>query len=339
MRKVVLAMLLAASVTPALAQDKSFDLKISTWVPASHPLQKAFEDWGAKVEKESDGTIKSKVFPAQQLGKAFDHYDMARDGIADITYVNPGYQPGRFPIISAGELPFLMSDAKGGSMALDEWYRKYAPTEMKDVKLCLAFIHSPSAFHSRTKKIVVPDDVKGMKVRPAHATMANFITLLGGTNVQSSAPEVRDVIERGVADARHLPVGLAGAVRHRQGDEVRHGCAALCHDLRLRDEQGQIQPDVRQAEEGDRQQLQHRGCRPGRRALGQDGGCRPRQGQGAVRATRSTNSRPSRLALWKKASEPLTKTWGDGVKKNGGDPDTALADLRATLKKHNALAE
>ena len=29
---------------------------------------------------------------------------MARDGIADLTYVNPGYQPGRFPVIAAGEL-------------------------------------------------------------------------------------------------------------------------------------------------------------------------------------------------------------------------------------------
>ena len=84
------------------------------------------EDWGAAVEKASGGTIHYKVFPAQQLGKAFDHYDMARDGIADVTYVNPGYQPGRFPIIGAGELPFLMSDAKGGSEGLDAWYRKYA---------------------------------------------------------------------------------------------------------------------------------------------------------------------------------------------------------------------
>src|ERR1700733_8390478 len=210
MRKTLLAPLLAlltASVTPVLAQDKTFELKLSHWVPASHPLQKALEDWGAAVEKESGGTIKYKVYPAQQLGKAFDHYDMARDGIADVTYINPGYQPGRFPIIGAGELPFLMSDAKGGSMALDAWYRKYVENEMKDFKFCLAFIHSPSSFHSRLKKVVVPDDVKGMKIRPAHATMATFITQLGGTNVQSSAPEVRDIIERGVADAVTFPWG------------------------------------------------------------------------------------------------------------------------------------
>src|SRR5258705_9249782 len=114
------AVLLAASA--ALAQeptkDKMFDLKLSHWVPPTHPLQKAMEEWGASVEKASNGTIKSKVYPAQQLGKAFDHYDMARDGIADFTYVNPGYQPGRFPIISAGELPFLIGDAKGGIRAI-----------------------------------------------------------------------------------------------------------------------------------------------------------------------------------------------------------------------------
>ena len=65
---------------------------------------------GRRVEKASGGTIKYKIFPAQQLGKAFDHYDMARDGIADVTYVNPGYQPGRFPIVAAGELPFLVGE-------------------------------------------------------------------------------------------------------------------------------------------------------------------------------------------------------------------------------------
>src|ERR1700741_1660718 len=143
MRKAFLALVLAASVTPAMAQEKTFELKLSHWVPASHPLQKALEDWGAAVEKESGGPIKSKVFPAQQLGKAFDHYDMARDGIADVTYVNPGYQPGRFPLIGAGGMAVLLADAKGGSMGLGAWYRKYAGREMKDTHFCFAFLLPP----------------------------------------------------------------------------------------------------------------------------------------------------------------------------------------------------
>src|SRR4029077_15265673 len=191
----------------ASAQDKTFELKLSHWVPPSHPLQKSMEEWGTSIEKDSGGTIKYKVYPSQQLGKAFDHYDMARDGIADVTYVSPGYQPGRFPIFDAANLPFMLANAKGGTEALDDWYRKYAATEMKDVKFCFAFTHDPGSFHSRTKKIMVPADIKDMKIRPAHASMAALVTSLGGTNVQASAPEVRDILEKGVADAVTFPWG------------------------------------------------------------------------------------------------------------------------------------
>ena len=35
--------------------------------------------WAESIDKASNGTIKITLFPAQQLGKAFDHYNMARD--------------------------------------------------------------------------------------------------------------------------------------------------------------------------------------------------------------------------------------------------------------------
>src|SRR5689334_6229136 len=146
MTKIALALAVSLFAVPAIAQDKQVDLKISIWLPPAHPLVPATKAWAEDIEKQSGGTIKSTIFPSEQLGKAFDHYDMARDGIADLTYVNPGYQPGRFPIIGAGELPFLIANAKGGSQALDDWYRKYAEKEMRDVKFCLAFVHDPGSF-------------------------------------------------------------------------------------------------------------------------------------------------------------------------------------------------
>jgi TRAP-type C4-dicarboxylate transport system substrate-binding protein len=340
MRKVLLALLLAAGVAPAFAQERNFDLKISHWVPASHPLQKALEDWGASVEKASGGTIKSQVFPAQQLGKAFDHYDMARDGIADVTYVNPGYQPGRFPIIGAGELPFLMSDATGGSEGLDAWYRKYAEKEMKDVKFCLAFIHSPSSFHTRTKKIVVPEDVKGMKIRPADATIANFVTLLGGTNVQSSAPEVRDIIERGVADGVTFPWGslvLFGVDKvtkyHMEAPlYVTTFVFVMNKDVynQMSDRQKKAVDDNCNTEAAGR--------------VGEPWGKFEDAGVDKVRAEPGHEVytlTPDQLALWKKASEPLVKTWAESVKKKDPtvDPDAVMTELKASLAKYNALTQ
>ncbi len=105
----------ALGVSAAQAQDKPVELKFGFWVPPAHPLVPASKDWGDSVTKASNGTIKVTIFPSEQLGKAFDHYDMARDGIADLAYINPGYQPGRFPIIAAGELPFFISNAAGGT--------------------------------------------------------------------------------------------------------------------------------------------------------------------------------------------------------------------------------
>ncbi|HXQ65211.1 MAG TPA: C4-dicarboxylate ABC transporter, partial [Alphaproteobacteria bacterium] len=53
------AALLAMGLWPAFAQEKTFELKISHWVPPTHPLQAALEAWAKSVEEASHGTIKS----------------------------------------------------------------------------------------------------------------------------------------------------------------------------------------------------------------------------------------------------------------------------------------
>ena len=319
----------------APAQDKPIELKLSHWVPPSHPLHKAIGDWGAAVSKASGGSITFKVFPAQQLGKAFDHYDMARDGIADLTYANPGYQPGRFPLIAVGELPFIMADAKGGTQALDAWYRKYAATEMKDVKFCLAFAHDPGTFHSKSKKIMVPADIKGMKIRPAHATMATFVTSLGGANVQAGAPEVRDVLEKGVAEAVTFPWGsiplfgidkvvkyhmdvplyvttFAWVMNKGKYDAMSPGQKKAIDDNCTNQTALTFSADWTDFEFGGRARI---------KAL---------EGHDVYSIT------PEQTALWKKAAEPLTKSWSDAVKKSGIDPDVAMKEFQAELVKFKA---
>jgi len=329
------AALLIGGATAALAQDKTFELKLSHWVPPAHPLQKALEDWGASVEKDSGGTIKYKVYPAQQLGKAFDHYDMARDGIADLTYINPGYQPGRFPIIGAGELPFLMTNAKGGTQALDAWYRKYAAQEMKDVKFCLAFVHDPGAFHSRSKKIVVPEDIKGMKIRPAHATMATFVTMLGGTNVQASAPEVRDILEKGVADAVTFPwgsvplFGIDKVTKYHLDMPLYVTTFAFVFNKAKYDEMSASQkkvidnhctPEWALKVAAPWADFEHAGIAKIRAEAGQE----------------IYEPTPAQVAEWKKAAQPLEEKWAENVKKTGVDPATVMKELKAQLSKEGA---
>jgi TRAP-type C4-dicarboxylate transport system substrate-binding protein len=317
------------------AQNATIELKLAHWLPPSHPIHKAMEEWGTSVEKASNGTIKYKVFPAQQLGKAFDHYDMARDGIADVTYINPGYQPGRFPIIGAGELPFLMSDGKGGSRALDAWYRKYATTEMKDVKFCLAFIHDPGTFHSKDKKITVPGDIKGMKIRPAHATMATWVTQLGGTNVQSSASEVRDILEKGVAEAVTFPWGslaLLGVDKvTKYHMDVPLYATTFVWVMNKARYDGMSVAQKKVIDDHCNNEWAFKVGAPW--AEFEHNGIAKIKAEPAHEVYTISNEQ---LDEWKKAAEPLQAAWAANVKKVGGDPDIIMKELKTALQQYNA---
>ena len=335
--KRIFAALLGASAMlagAAMAQDKPVELRISLWVPPAHPLVPSTRDWAADIEKASGGSIKAVIFPSEQLGKAFDHYDMARDGIADLTYVNPGYQPGRFPVIAAGQLPFMFGDAHKGSQALDAWYRKYAPIEMKDTHFCLAFIHDPGTFHAR-KKILLPTDIKGLKVRPAQSTIGELVTSLGGTNVQASAPESRDMLERGVADAITFPwnsiflFGIDKVVKFHMDVPLYTTAFVYAMNQARYDGMSSAQRKViddhcttEWAEKlsGPWSDFEFAGRAKMRAAAGHE----------------VYSLIPEQLAAWQSAAAPLHQSWAAAVKKTGGDPDAIMADLKATIAKYGA---
>jgi TRAP-type C4-dicarboxylate transport system substrate-binding protein len=335
MKRLLTACALALLTTTSFAQDKPINLRISHWVPASHPLQKTLENWIAAVTKSSGGSITGSIFPAQQLGKAFDHYDMARDGIADVTYVNPGYQPGRFPVIAAGELPFLANDGTNSSKALDEWYRPYAAKEMKDVKYCLAFVHDPGGLHMRDKKITAPSDLKGMKIRPAQATMAAFMTTLGATNIQAGAPEVRDVLEKGVADGVTFPWGstlLFGIDKVTKFHmDVPFYVTTFVYIINQNTYNGMSANQKKAIDDNCNADMakQVGGTWAGFEAEGRN----KLRADSAREVYKLTDEQ---VAVWKKATEPLQAKWAEGVTKAGVNAVEAYANLQAALKKNGA---
>jgi TRAP-type transport system periplasmic protein len=321
--------------TTALAQDNPVQLRFSHWVPPSHPMHVAALAWADSINKASNGSIKIQIFPSQQLGKAFDHYNMARDNIADITHVNPGYEPGRFPIIGAVELPFIFSNGKEGSGALDAWYRKYAAREMKDVRYCLGFAHDPGTFHFTKKKVVTPGDMAGLKVRPPNAVIANWMTTLGASNIQASAPEMRDVLEKGVADAAGSPWGsmmLFGI------DKVTkyHIDAAFYVSEQIwvlnkakYDSLSPTQKKVMDDHCSNEWALKIATPWADFEAGGRD----------KIKALPGHEVYPlsaDQLAAWRKSSEPVVANWQDSVKKINEDPKAIMDDLRRTVAERKS---
>ena len=319
---------------PAQAQDKPVLLKLSSWVPAQHPLNPSLQAWADDIKKASNGTITATLFPSEQLGKAFDHYDMARDGIADFAYVNPGYQPGRFPIMAGASLPFLFANAKGGSAAIDAWYRNYAAKEMKDVKFCFAFVHDPGTFHAR-KKITLPTDIKGMKIRPATSTIGQMVTSLGGTNVQASAPESRDMLERGVADAITFPwgsIGLFGidkVVSYHMDVPLYVTPFVWAMNQSKYDSMSAAQKKV--IDDHCTTEWAEKVASPW--ADFEYGGHAKVAAQAGHEIYKLT---PEQLSAWKAAVAPGEAQWAEGVKKAGSDPKAVMDSLKASLVKYKS---
>ena len=220
-------------------------------------------------------------------------------------------------------------------MALDAWYRRYAAKEMKDVKFCLAFVHDPGAIHSVAKKVMVPADIKGMKIRPAQGTIAEFVTLLGGNNVQASAPEVRDVLSKGVADAVTFPwgsivlFGIDKVTKYHMNVPLYTTTFAFVFNKARYDEMSPRQKkaiDDHCTSEWAAKvatpwaDFEHAGIEKLKAEPGHE----------------VYDISPAQLAEWRKAAAPLEAKWAEAAKKAGVDPELAIKGLRAELVKNKA---
>jgi TRAP-type C4-dicarboxylate transport system substrate-binding protein len=63
-RSLLGALCLLSLLGLAQAQDKSMNLKMSSWVPAQHPLNPALQAWSDSIKKESGGTLNFTLFPS-----------------------------------------------------------------------------------------------------------------------------------------------------------------------------------------------------------------------------------------------------------------------------------
>ena len=198
--------LVGVSFVPLTAQDKPIELKFSSWVSPVHGHHtQVMVPWAKMVEDKSGGRLKITIFPGSTLGKAQDHFDMVRNGIADLAFTSPGYTPGRFPLVSVAELPLLFKTGKGASQAVWSIYDKHLKPEFKDVKMLWIWVHPPGQFHTAKKQVKVLEDLNGLKIRAATPMLTTMVKTLGATPVSLAAPETYTALERGVVDGTIFP--------------------------------------------------------------------------------------------------------------------------------------
>ena len=206
MKKLLAFAAAACFAHPVALASAQTSLRVSHWLsPTAMPIP-VFEQWFKSIEQASKGSLKLQIYPNGQLGKAADHYDIARDGIADLSWSVPGFNAGRFPIFGVIELPMIVSNAPEAIHIFDQWYRsRHAEREMSDVHFCMAITTPVSTLHFTKKDVVAPGDVRGLRLRPQNATSGRFFSSLGATIVQGAAAEVKQAVDRELVDGVAFP--------------------------------------------------------------------------------------------------------------------------------------
>ncbi|MFN3496209.1 MAG: TRAP transporter substrate-binding protein [Hydrogenophaga sp.] len=190
------------------AQAQTTTLTLSSWVPANHYVVKdILQPWMADVEKATEGRVKINLLP-KPVGAPAQHWELARKGVADITWGNFTYEPERFKHVWFSELPMMGTSSEASSVALWRTFDKYLATNeaFKGVVMLGTGMLGGGQFHHPSKVIDSADDLKGQKVRMGGPIQKRLLEDLGAIPVAGPGPKAYEMLEGGVIDASLHPL-------------------------------------------------------------------------------------------------------------------------------------
>jgi TRAP-type transport system periplasmic protein len=184
----------------AFAQTK---LNYSVFFPAPHKNAVLATEWAKEIEKRTNGRVQITVFPGGTLTPADKCYDGVVKGLSDIGFSVLAYTRGKFPLTEVVDLPLGSKSALASTRLINEYYKKFKPKELDEVKVMYLHGHGPGILHTKAAVNKI-EDLKGMKIR-CTGLAAKISSQLGATPVAMPMGETYDALSRGVVDGSMAP--------------------------------------------------------------------------------------------------------------------------------------
>jgi TRAP-type transport system periplasmic protein len=179
-------------------------LKYANFFPPTHSQSKLAEAWCKAVEEKTEGRVKVEYYPGGSLLKDKQIYDGLADGIADIGFSVAAYTAGRFPTVSAFDLPFGYTSGTIATKVVNDVYNSIKANDFKDTKLMYLHAHGPGLISTKNKEVKVLEDLKGLRIRSTGMS-AEMVKALGATPVAMGMSDAYESLEKGVVDGSAHP--------------------------------------------------------------------------------------------------------------------------------------
>lgn len=191
----------------ATAAAAQVTLNVNTWVPPSHLLvADAVMPFCKDVEGATQGRVKCNLLP-KAVVSAPQTFDAVRDGLADLSFIVPGYTPGRFVLADAPEFPFMGDTSEALSVAYQRVYDKMIAkhNEFKGVHVLAVFTHGPGQIYNTKRAVSSLKELEGLKIRVGGGLVNEVAKVLGTVPMLKPAPESYELLSQGVADGLFFP--------------------------------------------------------------------------------------------------------------------------------------
>jgi TRAP-type C4-dicarboxylate transport system substrate-binding protein len=188
---------------PAAAADV-YPLKISTFEPIGNHYTIWLQAWAETLNKRSGGRLKVEVFPSNQMGSLPHQFDLARTGVADMSFAMHGGTPGRFPLSELSHVAFLIPNAEVGSEALTSLLPGYLDEEYESVHVLCLTTTTPLALVTTKVAVRRPEDLKGLRIRHPDTVAAATLSALGAVPVYTEPAQIADALNKGTIDGALL---------------------------------------------------------------------------------------------------------------------------------------
>ena len=222
LKRTALALAMTAGITWGGLSQAATNLTMSSWVPPTHFLVKdILQPWMAKVEQATEGRVTIKMLP-KAVGSPPQHWELARKGIADVTWGNFTYEPDRFKMMWFAELPMMGSNTEATSVALWRTYQKYLAQNdaMKGVVMLGVGLLGGGQFNHGSKAVVSTEDLANQKVRMGGPIQKRILEDMGAVPVSAPATKAYELLEGGVIDASLH--GLESVVNFRLDGKLKY---------------------------------------------------------------------------------------------------------------------
>ncbi len=213
----------AATALLASAQMSSAEmLTMSSWVPPTHFVHTDFlVPFTEKVAEVTEGRVTVTILPAP-LASPPQHWELARTGVADITWGNFTYEPERFVSLWFAEFPNAGTNAEAQSRALWRTFDTYLADNaaFEGVKMLGVGMFGGGQLHHGSATMTAPEDLANVKFRMGGPIQEKLLTALGAVPVAAPATKAYEMLESGVIDGSlHT---MESVVNFRLEDSLKH---------------------------------------------------------------------------------------------------------------------